>query len=162
MIDLDVQCLDDTSLINCYFKCQILNQMKSLSLVRIRHTYGWNNSRIDYFNSFKLWINSIFPGPHADYLRNNFKRLRVDYDMDLEFRSECVDLKLRKGPHLVHDDPLQVDSKYRIFIKTEVEPDPRNPDNAGKTIFHLTRYEKAEIASSQASPIASGKRFIRF
>ncbi len=141
-----------------YFEWQILNQMKSLSSVRISHPQG-KSTRINYFNSFTLWIQSNFPGPHANYLRENFNRLRVDYDMDLEFRSECVDLKLRKGPHLlVHDDPLEVDSKYRIFIKTEVEPDPRNPDKAGKTIFHLTRYEKAEIASSQAS----AKSYIHF
>ena len=105
-------------------------------------------------------IYSYFPGPYAEYLRDNFEQINDDYILDLKFRPECVDLKLRGGPNLVlsHDDPLEVDKKYRIFFKTDVEMDPRNPDMSGKTTFSLTRIEKAEVA---IRPASSGERLIK-
>ena len=107
-----------------------------------------------------------FIGIYAEYLRDNIAQIRTEYNFELKIRPECLEIKVRPGPNLVFspDESLEMGAKYRIFIKTDVEMDLCNPDQASKTMFRLTRFEKS-VAGSATSPSSdeprSAKSFFR-
>jgi hypothetical protein len=108
----------------------------------------------------------MYTGIYAEYLRDNIAQIRTDYNFELKVRPECVEIKVCSGPNLVlhPDESLEMGAKYRIFIKTDVEIDSKNPEHSSNATFRLTRFEKS-VAGSSTSPTSdeqrSAKSFLR-
>ena len=97
-----------------------------------------------------------FAGKHADYLRDNIAEIKSEYDLPLALKRDCVQITVQPGKFL-KSGALKVDSKYKIFLKTEVEA------GAGKTNFSLTRFEVpgSKAPGPSAEPdLVSPKKFL--
>ena len=68
-------------------------------------------------------------------MSNNYIEIKSEYDfVGLTLKPDCVQITVKPGEFL-DSDRLKIDSKYKIFLKTDV-----NPENQ-KTTFFLTRFE---------------------
>jgi hypothetical protein len=54
-------------------------------------------------------------------LRDNIKEINTEYDFKLSLKKDCVELNIVAGKFLANVGDLKKDSKYKIFLKTDVE-----------------------------------------
>ena len=54
-------------------------------------------------------------------MRNNIKEINEEYDFKLSLKKDCVELNVLAGKFLANVADLKKDSKYKIFLKTDVE-----------------------------------------
>ena len=81
----------------------------------------------------------IISGKYADYLRDNIDEINLEYNFKLVSKPKCVEIKARAGKCCKNADSLQVDQKYRIYLRTKVRHDQDLEEGAPKTHFFLTR-----------------------
>ena len=75
------------------------------------------------FSLFKVVTKKFefISGKYADYLRDNIKEINEEYDFKLSLKKDCVELNVVAGKFLTNVGDLKKDSKYKIFLKTDVE-----------------------------------------
>ena len=98
---------------------------------------------------------STFSGKNADYLRDNLEEIKSEYDFELKVKPDCVQISVLPGKFL-NSSNFEADSKYKIFLKTEVNTETR------QTTFFLTR---SEVTETKTVPVdhdfLSPKNFLR-
>ena len=54
-------------------------------------------------------------------MRDNIGEIKLSYDFKLSLKKDCVELNVVAGKFLTNVGDLKVDTKYKIFLKTDVQ-----------------------------------------